>query len=148
MILVIEIPGAPEGKERPRKGKGGHFYTPSATRAYEKRVHALAWEALQRAKLQRLRGAVGLEIVARFPLPATSDNPTWESLVATLSGEHYVGTPDGDNVLKLVKDGLNREVYEDDRQVADERIRRRYVLAGEEPGITITAWPLTREWPE
>lgn len=144
-ILVVEIPGEPQGKDRPRKGKGGHFYTPDATRAYEKRVRSLAWEAMHRAKLARLRGAVGLELVARFPLPAT-ENAVWTDLVARLSGEHYTGTPDGDNVLKAVKDALNREVYEDDRQVSDERIRRRYVLEGEEPGVEVRAWSLTREW--
>jgi Holliday junction resolvase RusA-like endonuclease len=34
--------------------------------------------------------------------------------------------PDGDNVSKALLDGLNRVVFEDDAQVTDLRIRKRY----------------------
>jgi len=44
-VYNITILGKVKAKERPRRGRGGHFYTPSATQAYELSVHNSAAQA-------------------------------------------------------------------------------------------------------
>jgi Holliday junction resolvase RusA-like endonuclease len=44
-IYTITIPGRVKAKERPRRGRGGHFYTPAATQDYELKVHRAALQA-------------------------------------------------------------------------------------------------------
>lgn len=41
MRYVVEIPGRPVPKGRPRTGKGGRIYTPKRTREYEAKVALL-----------------------------------------------------------------------------------------------------------
>ena len=45
--------------------------------------------------------------------------------------------PDGDNMLKLLKDALRKFVYADDSQVTDCRFRKRFAAAGDPPRIEL-----------
>lgn len=51
MKLAFTIPGPPKPKERPRRGKGGRWYTPAATAKYERHVGACVQAALLEAGL-------------------------------------------------------------------------------------------------
>lgn len=94
LIAEFTIWGQPRPKERPRRGKGGHFYTPRTTTTHETAVldafelAAPMWDATL--------DLVRLEVDAHFEAKVISD---------------------GDNVFKLVADALNGRAYRDDKQV-------------------------------
>jgi Holliday junction resolvase RusA-like endonuclease len=110
------IPGPPQGKARPRMGKGGHVYTPQQTRDYEAYIRE-CW-ALH-SKHEPLTGAIKLKVYAYFPIP-----PSWpkKKKQAALDGEIFpTGKPDGDNILKAVCDALNGCAWVDDARVVSTR---------------------------
>jgi crossover junction endodeoxyribonuclease RusA len=84
--------GRPVPKGRPRLGKGGHVYTPQATRDFEE------W--------------VGISARVRFKEPIQGD-------VAVRLRFYLHGKKRGDidNYWKAVSDGMNGIVFKDDRQV-------------------------------
>lgn len=99
--LRFVVPGKPQGKQRPRRGKGGRFYTPPETKHYEHLVrstslrHVLAsrrpgtdrWTAIPESQRWPVdhRGPVEVELQVYWPDRRRRD---------------------ADNVLKSVMDGL------------------------------------------
>ena len=113
MHVVLEIPGKPQAKGRPRFTSMGHAYTPTPTREAEKRIVA-AW--LEQYGNQKPHdGAVALEVITTFEPPKSWSK---QKRAQALAGEvpHLV-KPDIDNLIKLVKDALNGFAYLDDSQV-------------------------------
>lgn len=92
------VPGKPQPKQRPRKGRG-RWYTPPETAAYERLVALCATAA----GVQPIEGKVQMEIVVCF-----GDNRR----------------RDVDNCAKALCDGAQGIAYKDDSQVWDLRIRR------------------------
>ena len=103
MKLSFIVPGPPQPKERPRKGKSGRFYTPDATRGYE---HALHTYALQAVRL------------AHWPL-ATKE-PVAVTLHAYFPDDRR---RDLDNAAKCL-DGANGVVWHDDVQIVEWHVYR------------------------
>lgn len=90
--LVFEIPGPPVPKERPRRGKAGHFYTPTRTKTAEEEIAMLA-----RSKRVRF-----------------GDN----NVAVTLTFHTSAWKGDGDNFEKLILDALEKGgVFSNDKQV-------------------------------
>lgn len=99
--LEFTIEGPPQSKERPRFGQG-RAYTPTATRAYERKVRTVA-EALR---------PVGWPLAARY----------------SLTMHAYYGDRrrrDIDN-LKCVGDACNGVLWADDSQIDELRVTRGY----------------------
>lgn len=94
--LRFTVLGPPVGKERPRRGRHGHFYTPTKTIDFEQDV-AMAYLRAVRRRLDPPALHVGVHCYFR-------------------NGHH----PDPDNVLKAVLDGLTGLAYPNDRQVSSE----------------------------
>ena len=95
--LAFTVPGRPQGKQRPRLGRGGRVYTPAATRRYESAVRSACLVAMMQAGLaKRYAGDCGLLVRCYFP-----------------DGRRR----DGDNVLKSVQDALNGLLWIDDSHV-------------------------------
>lgn len=92
---TFTVPGRAVPKARPRLGRGGHIYTPTATKRYEE---AVAWSALA-SGLRLARGdRVALEV---------------DFHLCPVAG-------DVDNRLKTIMDGLQRAFPAwDDRDVVD-----------------------------
>ena len=88
---MIVIPGRPVPKGRPRLGKGGHVYTPQATRAYEE--------------------LVGIVARTHFKQPITGDVAV--NLRLYINGRKR---GDLDNYWKAISDGMNGIAFNDDRQ--------------------------------
>lgn len=105
--VTFTIEGHPIGKQRARVAKG-HAYTPQKTRDYEALVSQCA--ALAMGALETFSGDVAL------------------SLRAFVSGR----SPDLDNIMKSVADGMNGIVYEDDRQIASAFLSRAKVPKAQE----------------
>ncbi len=97
--LRFTIPGVPAPKQRPRRGKGGHFYTPGKTQAYEDAVKGHALAGMRRCGWQRTPGG-SYALTVRAFLPDRRRR-------------------DGDNIGKVIADGLNGLVIEDDTQIAE-----------------------------
>ena len=98
--ILLEIPGPPVPKERPRKGRYGNFYTPEKTRDYEKTIR--------------------LAFILKYPRHESWAGPV--SMVVMAYVKTPTDRPDGSNILKLVEDALNGLAYRDDAQIIDARI--------------------------
>ena len=126
----IYIPGQPVGKGRPRFVKAtGHTYTPTKTKDYESLV--------KRAYIidnghTMLTGPIRLDIFAVYQLPKDKKRR------AILAQRPYTGKPDIDNVAKVIQDALNGLAYEDDKQVVEMYVEKRYCGEDEEPHVSVT----------
>lgn len=101
--FVIEIPGVPRPKKRPRSGQGRTF-TPAETREAEEAVRA-AWILAGRPYVP---GTFMMHATFMFSRPARSRAKA-------------PGTADVDNLLKLALDALNGFAFDDDRLLVDVR---------------------------
>jgi len=96
---AFAIPGEPQPKQRARRGKGGRWYTPEATRAYEKSVKDYAMQAFAMANNSS----------------AWPTDRLYRLEVHAVFGSYR--RADADNVLKAVSDALNKLAWADDVQV-------------------------------
>lgn len=130
---TITIPGKPQGKGRPRFTKYGHAYTPEQTRRYEELIRSCWMEQADGWTVRE--GAVGIIITAFFPIPKSANKIRHSGMA---SGRiRPTVKPDGDNILKVVKDALNGYAYSDDKQVVDESVQKFY---GEEPCVKVVLY--------
>lgn len=125
------VPGEPVGKGRPRLGKHGRVYTPDRTRNAERAV-GLAWWAPMIG--EGIPVAVKVTAFYRRPLDHLRSNGE-----LTAKGQRLpvpMRTPDLDNVVKLVLDGLNGIAFADDKQVQSIEALR-YWERGDGPGVLV-----------
>tara|TARA_Y100000588_G_scaffold209311_1_gene223161 strand:- start:245 stop:592 length:348 start_codon:yes stop_codon:yes gene_type:complete len=107
--MIFKIPGRPQAKQRPRKGRNGRFYTPAATKAYEKKVAQIALEARQQCRQSPLKGPVRLKLIV------CKDYVNVDILPHKTGTRH--GRADLDNIVKAVADGLEGILFENDSQI-------------------------------
>lgn len=116
LIASFKVVGAPRGKGRPRFSGAGGFvrtYNPPETENYERKVRANAINAMHDKK--PIAGAIAIYVVAYMPIPESwSKRKKLEALTGHLAA---TCKPDLDNIIKITKDGMNKIVYEDDKQV-------------------------------
>lgn len=121
MRIEFTVPGAPQGKERPRFNRGGHTYTPEKTRDYERLV---AWSYKSAAHAAVLSGSIRAEIVAVYAVPKSWPKRQRER---ALAGDLApMVKPDLDNIAKAILDALNGVAYRDDAAVTELTVRKRY----------------------
>lgn len=107
------IAESPFGKQRPKFGRG-HAYTPKETREYEQYVKSLYHGPL-------FEGAVIVKILAGFnPQKGKEVYPTKK--------------PDADNIAKTILDALNGVAYDDDKNVVDLVVSKRWT---DEPFVRV-----------
>lgn len=139
-IVTFFVPGAPQGKGRPRVGKvRGHarMFTPPKTVAYEGVIALAAQQAMAGRAL--LSGPVGMNLFIDCPVPASwSKRKQGQALAGELMP---TVKPDVDNVIKAVCDGINGVVWNDDVQVCDGRWRKRYSAT---PGVRVEVWAVAK----
>lgn len=104
MVINFTIKGAPQPKQRPRVTRNG-TYTPAKTINYEKIV-ALGYKA---AGGKQIEGPVHVTVKAYFKIAKSRKDLN--------EGDWHTQRPDLDNLMKIVKDGLNGVAYKDDSQV-------------------------------
>lgn len=107
--MIVEIPGKPQAKQRPRMTRYGTVYTPSETTAFERKVSAAA----KKLGIKPVTGPVIVNMISVFPIPKSW--PKYKKLA--LDGQPHTQKPDKDNLEKCVLDGLNGHAYFDDGQV-------------------------------
>ena len=142
-MIVVELPGDPRGKGRPRSRvvrttKGIPFvavYTDAQTRAYEKALGMMAKVAMRGRPL--LTGPLAVEIIALFAVPKSWPNKKRDAALADIV--RPTGSPDCDNIQKIALDALNGIVFPDDSQVVEIRASKCY---SEKPRLRIEIKPL------
>lgn len=93
--MKFTLEGEPQSKQRARRGKGRHVFTPEST---------VKREAMVLAAFQNQMGPVAID----------ADN-AWQLRLVFYRYERT--KRDTDNLIKLVQDALNGHVYADDSQV-------------------------------
>ena len=117
--MQITIPGKPKGKDRPRFYKG-HAVTSASTRAYERKVKSI----YKKETSITFHGAVIVSIKAFYQIPKNTPKAVKKMM---LDGERLPCVrPDIDNLPKIILDALNGVAYDDDKQVVDMIITKRY----------------------
>lgn len=109
---MFTVTGRPVPKGRPRKGKGGVFYTPPKTKKYERKVA----EAFKSSGSRAYMGGEPLIVDMRFYFKIPN-HTTKKEQAYILQKPYYTKKVDLDNLEKSVLDGLNGIAFEDDRQV-------------------------------
>lgn len=120
-MIVINVPGLPQGKGRARFGNG-RTYTPAKTVAYEGLIALAGEQAMDGRAL--LEGPVYVTLTAFFPIPKSWNKARTAQAQSGLAW--HTSKPDGDNILKAVGDGLNGIVWKDDSQLAFTKVIKQY----------------------
>ena len=116
--IEFVIPGKVIGKGRPHfVKKTGVAITPQQTRSYESLVRDVVLPLM--AGQKPWEGCVKAHLVAYYKVPKSWSKKNKELAMAQ---KIPPGKPDGDNILKIVCDSVNRVLYLDDKQITDGRI--------------------------
>ena len=139
MIRMVNIPGEPQGKARPRATMvGGHarVYTPSKTANYENLVRMAYAE--QNPGALPSSGPIRITIRFLFAPPKAAYWPKNSKHNGELKegweGKRHVSKPDIDNLVKSVLDGLNGIAFKDDSQIWRVTASKSY---SEKPHVTV-----------
>ena len=112
-IVKFTVPGNPVPQSRPRFTKQGRAYDTKACKAYKRQVAIAAKTAMGAQK--PFRGAITCSIMFHMPIPKSLSKKRRQELIG---GSVIKQVGDIDNLAKIVMDGANRIVYDDDAQVA------------------------------
>ena len=120
MKYKFEIPGKPQGKERPRLSRT-HTYTPKQTKDYENLVKFYFTQKYN-IDLQPTTKEMRARIIAIFEPPKSLSTKKRASLI----GQGCITKPDADNIAKIILDSLNGLAYKDDNQITELSIQKFY----------------------
>lgn len=130
----FEVVGTIVGKGRPRfttKSGFSRVYTPKKTKDYEELIQ----QCFYRTGAKKSEKALRIKIYAYKGIPKS----TTKKLFKALLDKTYLCTvkPDIDNISKVVLDALNHVAYEDDTQVCELAIIKRFTDQEEKLSIII-----------
>lgn len=127
--VIFTIKGEPKGKGRPRFTKTGRVYTPTETAHYESLV-GLSYR--NSARGYKFTSPVRVTVKAFHKPPKGKSKKVTEDM---LNGRILpTKRPDADNVAKIILDGLNKVAWDDDTQVVEMMVTKRYA---EEPLVAV-----------
>ena len=124
-MLSFVVEGRPQPKQRARKGRGGHWYTPEPTKRYVRAVRSIGTLTMA-AHVQKHK--VPWPLHARYRVKV---------IVALDKGQRA----DVDNVAKSVLDALNGALWFDDRQVDSLTTERCALAKGPWTGVHVEVLP-------
>lgn len=135
--LCVEATPVPQA--RPRVVKGS-TYTPKRTKIHKELVEYHAKHHLQArgSPAPYLDGPIRMDIDFFMPIPKSW--PKYKQIDATEQTIKPISKPDVDNLVKLVKDALNKIVYADDSQIVAVNAAKHYTRLGEVPRTEIVIW--------
>ena len=120
------VSGTPVSKARAQVVRlpngASHSYTPAKTVNAEAEVRYAYKAAYPNADPHE--GPLTISVMATFVPPISW--PKWKRALALTGAWRHVKKPDGDNLVKLVKDALRSVAYLDDSQVFVTHIRKSY----------------------
>jgi Holliday junction resolvase RusA-like endonuclease len=121
IATVVELPGEPQGKLRPRFTRRGFAYTPAKTRVYEAALAGAARVAMGRQK--PMDGPLIVLVGAFMRVPASWNGKKRDAALAGAIAP--TGRPDWDNLAKVC-DALNGIVWIDDSQIVQGHVTKQY----------------------
>ena len=123
---MIVVEGTIRGKQRPQfKKKTGKAFTPNQTINYENWIKQCYID--QSNKL--LQGPIRARIEIYYSVPKSYSK---RKIEAIKDGTDYpMKKPDCDNVAKIVLDSLNKIAYDDDKQVVELTVLKRWTFDNE-----------------
>lgn len=116
---MIIVEGKIKGKARPRVFNG-HAMTPKDSVNYENWVRV----CYQQQSGKHLEGSIRAMIVAYYKVPKSYTKKRVQAIREGL--EYPQKKPDADNVAKIILDSLNKIAYEDDSQIVELTILKRF----------------------
>jgi len=133
-FVIVTIPGRPVAKARPRVvADGNHVYTPRPTAEAEQMMQWVMREQCNRP----LEGPLKLSVYFCFRRP-NSWLKARRDEVDDGAEPWYMGRPDLDNLVKLVKDAGNKVLWQDDSQIVSLEATKVYSA---ENGTSINLFP-------
>ena len=123
---MIVVEGTIRGKQRPRfNTKTGRAFTSNQTINYENWIKQCYIE--QSNKL--LQGAIRARIEIYYSVPKSYSKRKIEAIKYGI--DYPMKKPDCDNVAKIVLDSLNKIAYDDDKQVVELTVLKRWTFDNE-----------------
>lgn len=116
---MIIVEGKIKGKARPRV-YNGHATTPADTVTYENWVKL----CYQQQCGKHLEGSISATIIAYYKIPKSYTKKRVQAIREGL--EYPQKKPDADNIAKIILDSLNKIAYEDDAQIVELTVIKRY----------------------
>lgn len=116
---MITIDGKIRGKQRPRVFNG-HGVTPKQTVEYENWVKM----CYKQQNGKHLEGNIRATITAYYKIPKSYTKKRVQAIKEGL--EYPQKKPDADNIAKIILDSLNKIAYEDDSQIIELTVLKRY----------------------
>jgi Holliday junction resolvase RusA-like endonuclease len=126
---MLDIPGKPAGKDRPRVVRRGDkiwTFTPKKTELAEGEIRR-HWEAKNLERLDEV--AIGLTVTLFVERP--NSHFTSKGALSATGKRHPLPRnqkPDIDNALKLIMDALNGRAWRDDVQISSVKITREWSM--------------------
>lgn len=118
---MVVVEGKIKGKARPRfNTKTGRAFTPRDTITYENWIRY----AYQTQNGRYLTGAIRARIEVYYKIPKSYPKKRVQAIRDGL--EMPLKKPDSDNIGKIVLDSLNKIAFDDDSQVADLRVIKKW----------------------
>ena len=118
--IRFEVHGKVVGKARPRFA-GGHTYTPTSTRTYERKI----LRAFREAGGEKMSGPLHVDFEAVYGVQKSASKR--DRALRLRGDELAIQKPDVDNICKILLDALNKACYQDDAEVVSVRaIKGRY----------------------
>lgn len=115
-MYQLVVPGKPNGKQRPRLGRGGHIYSPEDVDGFASKIQVVA----RMEHVECTTNPVAFDMLVLRAMPKS-----WSKTKrAAMENEAAIGKPDIDNVLKSAMDALTGIAWEDDTQVTHVAMRR------------------------
>lgn len=123
---MIVVEGKIKGKARPRfNTKTGRTFTPGDTVSYENWVKMCYQNQDGRIR----KGSIRARIIAYYSIPKSYSKKRVQSI--RNRDEYPVKKPDADNIAKIILDSLNKIAFDDDSQVIELTVLKRYTEAAE-----------------
>ena len=118
---MIVVEGKIKGKQRPRfNTKTGRAFTPNDTINYENWIRQCYKEQCG----EMLEGSIKAEIHVYYKIPKSYTKKRVELI--RQGKERPCKTPDADNIAKVVLDSLNKIAFNDDAQVVELSVIKRW----------------------
>lgn len=127
MKIEFEIPGRIKGWQRARyNSKTGAVFPHKELLVSQGVIKDFGNRAM--GERRAMLGPIRLHVEIYIARPKAKEKRT---------AIYYAGFPDHDNLFKTIGDSLNHIVWDDDRQIADSRMVRRYTDGKEFVRITV-----------
>ena len=121
---MIVVEGKIKGKARPRVFNG-HAVTPKDTVNYENWVRL----CYQQQGNGLIEGSIRARIVAYYKIPKSYTKKRVQAIREGL--EYPCKKPDSDNIAKIILDSLNKIAFDDDAQIVESTVLKRWTEENE-----------------